>query len=79
MKNIRCDAVVVQILATEYDAVGRPIGETALPPAKLFRAGTRDFWAFIDQTLDQAKKQAQANSAPPQDVQPPTKKGGKRR
>lgn len=78
MKNIRCDSVIVQIIATEYDDLGRPIGETPLPAMKLFRASTRDFWPSIDKALDEAKTRA----ATAQTAETPAgspKKGGKRR
>lgn len=75
MKNIRCDKIVVQIVATEYDDLGRPLGETALPAAALFRASTADVWAFADKTLEQARKNAEAA----QKATPPTAHVGGRK
>ena len=32
----RCDALIVQVVVTEYDAAGVPIGETIAPSVKVF-------------------------------------------
>jgi hypothetical protein len=49
--RIRCDAVVVQLLMTEYDEHDRPIREQIAQPVKVFRAGAADFWAEADKAI----------------------------
>jgi hypothetical protein len=74
MKTIRCDAVIVQLVATEYDEQGRPVGEMALSPVKVFRANAGDFWALVDETVDRLKQQASATATPPADLGPKGKR-----
>lgn len=45
----RCDAIVVQLVVTEYDEQNRPVGELTMQPIKVFRATAVDFWATVDQ------------------------------
>lgn len=47
----RCDAVVVQIIATRYDEHGRPVGEVISAATKVFRASTPDFWSAVDEAV----------------------------
>ena len=71
--RFRCDAVMVQLIITEYDEHDRPIGERAVPQdqlAKLFRAKTPDFWAEVDKAVT---IETQPPPAPPT----PGKKKGK--
>jgi hypothetical protein len=86
MKHIRCEAIVVQIIGTEYDAMNRPIGEHTLPPMKVFRATARDFWPQIDKAVSAAVKAAEedqkkAAAVTPSSAKPKTKptKGAKKR
>jgi len=59
----RCDVIIVQIIATEVDERGRPIGEKIAQPAKIFRAKSPDFWPEIDRALARM-------TAPPADAKP---------
>ena len=61
MKSIRCDAVLVQIIATQVDDLGRPIGELMSAPTKVFRATAREFWPEVDKAV--AAMMAQTESA----------------
>ena len=58
MSDIRCDVVVVQIVATEYDEQGRQINEFLLPAQKVFRARTEDFWGYVEAAMEAAKAAA---------------------
>ena len=61
----RCDALVLQLIVTEYDEHGRPVNElTSSPPAKIFRASVPDVWAEVDKAVAAMVKQAQAQPTP---------------
>lgn len=66
MKSARCDAAIVQLIVTEYDEHGRPIGERTSQPFKVFRARSLDFWT----EADKAVKQAEAAPTPPTPAPP---------
>jgi hypothetical protein len=61
----RCDVILVQIIATEVDEHGRPIGEKIAQPAKIFRAKARDFWPEIDKALARMTAPPAAGQAAP--------------
>lgn len=46
-----CHAALVQIVATEVDDQGRPIGEFTSSPVKVFRAAVPDVWREVDKTV----------------------------
>lgn len=64
----RCDAIVVQLIVTQYDEHGRPVGEQSSSPTKVFRATVRDVWAEVDKAVAVMEKerasQAIASAAP---------------
>lgn len=64
MPTLRCDAVVVQILGTEVDEHGRPIGEHASKPLKIFRASGGDFWAHVDGVVAEMQRELRAGTPP---------------
>ncbi len=63
MKNFRCDAIEIRIIATEVDDEGRPIGELIGAPSKVFRAKAPDFWAEVDKTVAALAKQQSESQA----------------
>ena len=75
MKGIRSNSLVLQIIVTEHDVHGRPIGEQALPPMKVFRAGTPDVWKAVDAHVAQVVKAATAQQKT--ETAAPTKAKGK--
>jgi hypothetical protein len=50
-------AIEMRVIATELDAEGRPIGEMATQPVKVFRAKTPDVWAEVDKAVERAEQQ----------------------
>lgn len=52
MNAKRCDSIVLQIVVTEYDEQGRPVGEQTSQPVKVFRANAADFWAEVDKSVN---------------------------
>ena len=60
----RCDAIVLQLIVTEYDEHGRPIGEATSSPTKVFRATVPDVWAEVDKAVVAMKKQHREQAAP---------------
>lgn len=74
MSKLVCDAIIVQVVATEVDEMGRPVGEHFSPAVKWFRAKTKDPWSEADALVSELDKQRRA--APVADL---VKKVGKRR
>jgi hypothetical protein len=61
MPTLRCDAIVIQIIATKYDDSGRPVDEIVGKAQKIFRANAPDVWKEIDATiaeLEQRRREA---------------------
>ena len=57
MPKLRCDAIVIQVIATQVDDEGRPIGELIAPATKLFHAKTPDVWAEVHKAIAALEKQ----------------------
>lgn len=64
MSKLHCHAVIVQIVATEEDDMGRPIGEYTSEPVKVFRANARDFWSEVDKSVAAMVKQREQPAGP---------------
>lgn len=47
----KSDAVLVQILVTEYDEHGHRIDEQLAQPQRIFRATAPDIWAEVDKAV----------------------------
>jgi hypothetical protein len=73
----RCDALVLQLIVTEYDEHGRPVGEFTSSPMKVFRATVRDVWAEADKAVTAMQQQQKADAIPPSP--PALVKGAKKR
>lgn len=79
MGKFRCDAVVVSIIATEYDEHGRPIDEISGAAKKVFRATARDFWSEVDKAVAELEKQRRAPAPALPGATPAAGQGKKRR
>jgi hypothetical protein len=71
----RCDAIVLQLIVTEYDEHGRPVGEMTSAPVKVFRGVVHDVWAEADKAAAAIATQQKTDAL----ASPPPTKGAKKR
>lgn len=70
MRRHRCDAIMVELIVTEYDDHGCPIREMVSAPKKIFRAAAADVWAEVDKAVTALETQRQEQSLMPAPLAP---------